>query len=70
MFSHSKKSIISFNGEIYNWIELRGMLPKVKWKSKTDTEVLLELYEFYGLNFIEKINGIFSFAIYDKKKKS
>tara|TARA_B100000900_G_scaffold414939_1_gene443138 strand:- start:1574 stop:3433 length:1860 start_codon:yes stop_codon:yes gene_type:complete len=69
MFSHSKKSIISFNGEIYNWIELRETLPKVKWKSKTDTEVLLELYEFYGLNFIEKINGIFSFAIYDVEKK-
>ncbi len=69
MVSNSKKSIIIFNGEIYNWIELRKMIPNIEWKSKTDTEVLLEMYEFYGLNFIEKINGIFSFAIYDNEKK-
>ena len=68
MHSKSGNSIITFNGEIYNWIELRKELPFLKWKSQTDTETLLEAYEIYGTNVLKKLNGMFAFAIWDKKK--
>ncbi len=69
MKSQSKSKIIVFNGEIYNWIELKNIITKIKWKSKSDTEVLIEAYEKFGVEFFKLLNGIFSFAIYDKKKK-
>ncbi len=58
------------NGEIYNFIELKKELIEKghKFKTNSDTEVLLKYYIEYGENFIHKINGIFSFAIFDKKK--
>ena len=58
------------NGEIYNFIELKTELIEKghKFKTNSDTEVLLKYYIEYGENFIHKINGIFSFAILDKKK--
>jgi len=67
MYSSSQNSIIVFNGEVYNWRELRKEFEKKNWKSNTDTEVILELYEKYGIDFISKLNGIFSFVIYDLK---
>ena len=62
---------IILNGEIYNYIELKNELKSqnVKFKTESDTEVLLKSYIYFGDNFIDKINGIFSFCIYDKKKK-
>ena len=58
------------NGEIYNYIELAKDLAKDGFicKSHSDTEVLLRLYEREGINFISRLNGMFSFAIYDQKK--
>ncbi len=69
MKSQSQKKIIVFNGEIYNWVELKNRIPNIRWKSKSDTEVLVEAYDKYGLKFFDYLNGIFSFAIYDLKKK-
>ncbi len=69
MKSQSQNKIIVFNGEIYNWFELKNRIHKIKWKSKSDTEVLVEAYDKFGLKFFDYLNGIFSFAIYDKKKK-
>ena len=69
MKSQSQKKIIVFNGEIYNWVELKNRIPKIRWKSKSDTEVLVEAYDKFGLKFFDYLNGIFSFAIYDLKKK-
>ena len=69
MTSQSKNKVIVFNGEIYNWKEIKNKIYKIKWKSKSDTEVLIEAYEKYGLNFFDYLNGIFSFAIYDIRKK-
>lgn len=62
---------IILNGEIYNFIELRDKLKlkNYQFKTSSDTEVLLCLYLEYGENFIEHVNGIFSFAIYDNKQK-
>jgi len=55
-----------FNGEIYNYRELKNKLKKVIFETDSDTEVLLEYYRNFGLNkTLEDINGMFSFAIYD-----
>lgn len=67
---NSKKSgnVIVFNGEIYNYKELKKKIEHRKFYSKSDTEILLYLYEEFGENFVKLLNGIFSFVIYDKKK--
>ena len=67
----SKKTgnIIIFNGEIYNFKKLKKFLKKRKLETSSDTEVILNLYEKFGDNFVKKLNGIFSFVIYDKRKK-
>ena len=68
--SEDGNAIISFNGEIYNFQEKRAMLEarEKRFRSKSDTEVLLKLYEEYGLGCIEHLRGQFAFAIYDAKK--
>jgi len=60
---------IVFNGEIYNYIELKKQLTGhgFRFKSNSDTEVILNSYIHWGEEFIEKLNGIFAFLIYDKK---
>lgn len=70
MFSSSGKSLITYNGEIYNFQSLQKDLIKslVKFRSKCDTEVILESYEKYGVECIERFNGMFAFAIYDYQK--
>ncbi|HUS50776.1 MAG TPA: asparagine synthase (glutamine-hydrolyzing), partial [Candidatus Paceibacterota bacterium] len=61
---------ITFNGEIYNFKELKKDLEKRhKFKSNTDTEVILHLYEEHGFDFLNKLQGMFAFCIYDSKKK-
>ena len=61
---------IVFNGEIFNYRQIRSQLEKLgyKFRSKTDTEVLLYSYMEYGEAFLEKLRGFFAFCIYDKKK--
>lgn len=59
--------IITFNGEIYNYQTLIKD-EKLNCLTKSDTEVLIRLYQKYGTDFLNKINGMFSFCIYDKKK--
>ena len=64
----SEDLILAANGEIYNHQELR--LPyesTYRFKTQSDCEVLLALYENEGKDFVKKLNGIFAFAIYDKK---
>lgn len=60
------------NGEIYNYNELydhvKAELPNYRFKSKSDSEILIPLYLLYGSSFITKINGMFSFILYDMKK--
>lgn len=69
MVSSNQNLVITFNGEIYNYIQLREQLYSLghKFISDSDTEVLLKSYEEWGESCIEKINGMFAFAIYDKK---
>jgi len=61
-----------YNGEIYNYIELREELKKLGWRfrTKTDTEVLLKAYQQFGEGCLSKFNGMFSFVVYDTEKKS
>lgn len=63
---------IVFNGEIYNFQEKREMLEKEGYvfKSKSDTEVVLALYDKFGKKCLEHLRGMFSFAIYDEKEKT
>jgi asparagine synthase (glutamine-hydrolysing) len=69
--SSDNSYIIVFNGEIYNFIELRQELAKkgLKFKSNTDTEVLLLLFIEYGEACLELLNGMFAFAVWDCLKK-
>ena len=61
---------VIFNGEIYNYIELRDELISkgYNFKTKSDTEVLIYCYLEYGDNFISKLNGMFSFCLFNKSK--
>lgn len=71
MFSKSNRYVLVFNGEIYNFQELKKELIKMgeEFFTQSDSEVLLRAYEIWGLDFIYKLNGMWAFAIYDKVKK-
>lgn len=66
-----KNYIISFNGEIYNYRELRSSLIKFGYKFKTnsDTEVILHLFDKYNIEAFKKLSGIFAISIWDKFEK-
>ncbi|WP_323594875.1 asparagine synthase (glutamine-hydrolyzing) [Aliarcobacter butzleri] len=70
MQSNDNRYILIFNGEIYNYLELRQHLVSkgIKFKTHSDTEVLLNMYIVYGKECVSKFNGMFAFAIYDKQK--
>lgn len=69
MFNENKNVVIVFNGEIYNYHEVKYSLSqKHIWNSKTDTEVLIHGYEEYGQKLVEKIEGMFAYSIYDKRE--
>lgn len=63
--------VITYNGEIYNYIELKVELEVLgcTFKSKTDTEVILAAYQMWGEKCVSRFNGMWSFAIFDRKKK-
>ena len=61
--------ILSVNGEIYNHRELKADHCKdYDFKTESDCEIILALYEKYGIDFIDMLNGIFAFAVFDKQK--
>lgn len=68
MISKCGRFILTFNGEIYNYKELKKLLPEVEFRSETDTEVLLELFIKLGVKSFNLLNGMFAFAIWDNLK--
>ncbi|QIG90545.1 asparagine synthase B [Chryseobacterium sp. POL2] len=68
LFSKDGKFVLAVNGEIYNHQELKAEFPDYDFQTKSDCEVILALFQQYGKDFIEKLNGIFAFAIYDIDK--
>jgi asparagine synthase (glutamine-hydrolysing) len=70
-FSDNGRYVLVYNGEIYNF---KDFYPELKSsgfdiKTSSDTEVLLKLYELYGLKMLSRLNGMFAFAIWDKLEK-
>lgn len=66
LFSEDGNLVLATNGEIYNHLQLRKQFEgKYNFKTKSDCEVILPLYKEKGANFLDEMNGIFGFAIYD-----
>jgi asparagine synthase (glutamine-hydrolysing) len=71
MVSRSGRYVIAFNGEIYNYLELRQSLNAAgfTFRTQTDTEVLLALFEHKGVSCLDELNGMFAIAIWDTEAK-
>ena len=71
MFNEDKSIVVVLNGEIYNYIELREELLKYghSFKTNSDTEVVIKAYEQWGTNCLIKLNGMWSFALWDNNKQ-
>jgi len=67
LFTKDNKVALAVNGEIYNHQELRSEFPDYDFLTQSDCEVILALYRRDGKNFLEKLNGIFAFALYDEE---
>lgn len=69
MANARSSAFISYNGEIYNFRELRKECRDFDWKTNTDTEVILALYDKFGESCFEKLDGMFAIAIWDDAEK-
>jgi len=68
--SNDKNIILTYNGEIYNFSYLKEELSKnYQFKTKSDTELIIAAYQAWGIKMLEKFNGMFSFALWDKAKQ-
>jgi asparagine synthase (glutamine-hydrolysing) len=67
LLSKDEQLILAVNGEIYNHQELRRQMPDYEFLTQSDCEVILALYREKGIRFLEDLNGIFAFALYDKE---
>lgn len=69
MYDTSKRYLLTYNGEIYNFKEIRSQLEQqgVRFKTASDTEVILEAWAKWGVECLQKFVGMFAFALFDKK---
>ncbi|MFL2599982.1 MAG: asparagine synthase (glutamine-hydrolyzing) [Flavobacteriaceae bacterium] len=68
--SNDENLVLVYNGEIYNFLELKKQLSKsYKFKTESDTEIIIAAYHNWGINMVAKFNGMFSFALWDKKNE-
>ncbi|RMG83262.1 MAG: asparagine synthetase B, partial [Bacteroidetes bacterium] len=70
MMSHDNRYVIIYNGEIYNFKEIKNQLKDYPFRSNTDTEVILAAYLHWGKDCLHHLNGMFAFAIYDTVEKT
>ena len=71
LFSPDKSLVLAANGEIYNHQELRkGLTKAYDFQTQSDCEVLLALYQEKGVDFLDELNGIFAFALYDASQQT
>ncbi|MCW8312801.1 asparagine synthase B [Sphingobacterium sp. InxBP1] len=70
LYSPDGKVVLAVNGEIYNHHELRNSLPDYEFATQSDSEVILALYLAKGPSFVDELNGIFGFALYDSRDDS
>ena len=69
LFSSDRKQVLAVNGEIYNHMDIRRRYAgKYEFQTGSDCEVILPLYKEKGVGFLEDLNGIFAFALYDEEK--
>jgi len=68
-FSIDNRFVIVYNGELYNYLELKKELSEFNFKSNTDTEVILNSFIKYGADCLQKFNGMYAFAVWDKQKQ-
>jgi len=69
LYSKNRNLVLGVNGEIYNHRDLRKQLEgKFEFQTQSDCEVILALYQEKGIDFIEDLNGIFAFVLYDREK--
>ncbi len=68
MQSQNGRYVMVYNGEIYNFKEIKNELKHIEWQTNSDSEVLLEAYVKWGVDCLHKLNGMFAFAIWDKQK--
>lgn len=68
IYNKDKSILIVYNGEVYNYKELKEELSEYEYITDSDTEVILHGYEKWGYNLPNKLRGMFAFAIYDKNK--
>lgn len=70
LYSEDGQVVLAVNGEIYNHRELRETLPNYPFATQSDSEVILALYLQHGASFLNDLNGIFGFALYDARNDS
>ncbi|HZV69775.1 MAG TPA: asparagine synthase (glutamine-hydrolyzing) [Saprospiraceae bacterium] len=70
MADFSGRYIIIFNGEIYNYLEIKADLPSYPFRTQSDSEVILAAFSKWGPDCLSRINGMFAFAIWDKDEES
>ena len=71
LYNEDQSLVLAANGEIYNHLELRKKFEgKYNFKTESDCEIILALYQKKGVDFVDDLNGIFAFAIYDSTKDS
>ena len=68
LYSPDRKQILAVNGEIYNHREIRAKYTDYPFSTGSDCETILALYQKHGIHFLEELNGIFAFALYDEAR--
>ncbi len=70
MASHDGRFTITYNGELYNYRDIKKELPAYPFRSESDTEVILAAWERWGVDCLSRFNGMFAFALWDEREET